>query len=317
VKREILYRLTLLLLSIAVMTALGETVLRVFFPHRTPFVKDERNMLFRHDMELGWFPVKNSAATYTGFRVVHIRHNSMGFRDREHTDRTRPAVLFLGDSFVWGYDVEQEERFTERLSERMPDREIINMGVSGYGTDQEYLLLQKFFPRFKPDIVFLIFCSDNDMLDNSSNRIAYGEYYKPYFESVGDSLVLRGTPVPESVHFVYRNHPTLSRLYLFRALIRLHRHVITPHRFVSDPTRPLIKAMRRYVEDRDAVFLVGLQQRMPSLETFLDRQNLPWVHLAGAPVYPANGHHWTPEGHALVSDIIYEFLDKEKYRNTR
>ena len=45
-------------------------------------------------------------------------------------------------------------------------------GVSGYGTDQEYLLLKKLWPQVKPAVVVLIFGTDNDRLDNSRSRRA-------------------------------------------------------------------------------------------------------------------------------------------------
>ena len=68
-------------------------------------------------------------------------------------------------------------------------------GVSGFGTDQEYLLLQKLWPKVKPAVVVLIFCTDNDRDDNRSN-IRYEGYQKPYFMLTAQgSLVLAGQPV--------------------------------------------------------------------------------------------------------------------------
>ena len=69
-------------------------------------------------------------------------------------------MLFMGDSFVWGVDAEAEERFTDLLRGRIPDLAIVNAGVSGFGTDQEYLLLQRIWPKIEPKVVVLIFCTD-------------------------------------------------------------------------------------------------------------------------------------------------------------
>jgi hypothetical protein len=73
------------------------------------------NLTFQFDKELGWRPIPNIVAQYRGSRTITIRTNSLGLRDIEHAHVDRPTVLFLGDSFVWGYDVEQNERFTEIL----------------------------------------------------------------------------------------------------------------------------------------------------------------------------------------------------------
>ena len=130
--------------------------------------------------------------------------------DDEYVKSNKPVIMFLGDSFVWGYDVEKEERFTEKLRKYMPDWSIYNLGVSGYGNDQEYLLLQKYYDKFRPEIVFVVFCTDNDRDDNSYNNIN-GGYFKPYFEIEEGNLKLKDQPVPLSANYYlkdfYSKHP--------------------------------------------------------------------------------------------------------------
>ena len=93
---------------------------------------DERSLAYRYDEQLGWFPKVNDSLTYTGTRRIHISHNEMGFRDKPHAEhKTRPRLIFVGDSFVWGYDVEVEERFTDLLQARVASIEVLNLGVSG------------------------------------------------------------------------------------------------------------------------------------------------------------------------------------------
>ncbi len=90
---------------------------------------------------------------------------------------------------VWGFDVNHEERFTELLEPQFPNWNIRNIGVSGFGTDQELLLLKRIGPRIQPRHVFLMF-SWNDREDNTSN-LNFGNYYKPYFMLEGGALALR------------------------------------------------------------------------------------------------------------------------------
>lgn len=63
--------------------------------------------------------------------TISVVHNSHGFRGPEPVNNSKPNVLIIGDSFVWGYDVEASERFTEKLQENHPEWNMYNLGVSG------------------------------------------------------------------------------------------------------------------------------------------------------------------------------------------
>jgi hypothetical protein len=75
---------------------------------------------FAYDPQLGWLPRPNSVKQQTASRTVTLRHNSLGLRDIELAPSEGPTVLFLGNSFVWGVEVETEERFTKRLRVALP-----------------------------------------------------------------------------------------------------------------------------------------------------------------------------------------------------
>jgi hypothetical protein len=293
------------LLSFAVL----EVALRLFLHHRLK-VLDERNLLYRYDETFGWFPRESIDMPFAGNRAIRVRQNALGFRDVDHGPKTKPRIAFLGDSFVWGYDVEAEERFTEQIARRLPAWDVVNLGVSGYGTDQEYLVLRKFFDVYEPDVVFLLFCKMNDDDDNSVNR-AQG-YFKPYFVETEDGLALRGTPVPRGCRYFIARHRWLSWSYVTRAVVKCYDHVALPIvRLPSPPTHGILLEMRRFVESRNARLLVGLQDDHPALQAFLTAKGIPWVALKNDFVYDSHGRHWTPEGHAWVCDRILAFLKKQ------
>jgi hypothetical protein len=127
-------------------------------------------VIFRYDSELGWLPVAKAVATFTDSQTITVRSNSFGLRDVEHDRSARPTVMFIGDSFVWGYDVEASERFTELLRDNFPEVRIVNAGVNAYGTDQEYLLLRRLWSEYNPNVVVLMFCVDNDRQDNTTKE---------------------------------------------------------------------------------------------------------------------------------------------------
>src|SRR5215210_4898177 len=149
--------------------AIVETALRIADPRALREGQGGRTIAYRHDDELGWTPEPNSALTVTAERPIHVKHNSLGLRDPELGTSGKPRILFVGDSFVWGNDVEAEERFTELLRKALPTHEIVNAGVSGYGTDQEYLWLKRLWDRIEPAVVVLMFTVVNDRWDKSRN----------------------------------------------------------------------------------------------------------------------------------------------------
>ena len=127
--------------------AVAEVVLRVIDLRYLRAHRVGAERIYNYDAELGWFPVTNSDVSFTGMRTIHVHHNSLGLRDIEPDSTRKPAIAFFGDSFVWGYDAEQNERFTEILRAKLPESRIINAGVTAYGTDQEFLLLRRLWDR--------------------------------------------------------------------------------------------------------------------------------------------------------------------------
>ena len=267
-----------------------------------------RALLFRHDPELGWAPVPNASATFTGTRTVTVRNNSLGLRDVEPAPARKPTVLVLGDSFVWGYDVEANERFTELLRAKLPDARIVNAGVPGYGTDQEYLLLARVWSIFKPDVVVLMFCTGNDRADNSAN-MRNGGYYKPYLDRAGDGAWhFAGQPVPRSRHVYFLENPLARHLWLARAVVTGYVQLAHREIAVADSTERLVTMMREMVESRGAKFIVGLQYHETRLEADLRAPGIPFAAFDEAPTYPSDGFHWTPEGHAVVAQRLMPLL---------
>lgn len=293
------------LLGVLVSIVLLELAARQLLPQELAggiFV-DERNAVFAYHEELGWFPVPNRTRTYDRSRPITAHHNSLGFRDRELTPSDKPRMLFVGDSFVWGFDVEEDERFTNLLVDQMPEWDIRNIGISAYGNDQELMLLRRFGERFRPAHVFLMFCTSTDRIDNTSNVTPFG-YYKPYYSVEAGELVLHGVPVPKSVNFalqlgVFRDSSLARLLWLFRG--SAGRDKVT----VADPTHDLVDAIRRYSErELHAGFTVGITAPDPGLELHCRRTGLTCLDLSNHLRYPGFGRHWTPEGNRWVADRI-------------
>jgi len=211
----------------------------------------------------------------TTARTIKVRHNSLGLRDVEFDGVPRPRIMFVGDSFVWGVDAEANERFTDLLRGRIASHGVVNSGVSGFGTHQQYLLLQRLWPTIEPAVVVLIFCANNDRADNSTN-VRYDDYQKPYFVAARDgSLTLHGQPVPQSRQLYIRQNWLVSHSWVARVLVSAYVEIRHPLVTVPDPTERLVSAMRSLVESRGAKFLVGLQFTDAKLIQHLQAEKVP------------------------------------------
>jgi GDSL-like Lipase/Acylhydrolase family len=271
----------------------------------------ERSLTYRYDAELGWAPVPNSSSVVTTARTIHAQHNSLGFRDIEFERSARPTMLFLGDSFVWGVDAEANERFTDLLRSRLSGLTILNAGVSGYGTDQEYLLLQRIWATIQPAVVVLTFCAANDRLDNGTN-VRYDGYQKPYFASAADgTLALRGQPVPKSRQLYIKQDWLVRHLWLARVVVFAYVEIRHRQVYVPDPTERIVSKMREFVEAHGARLIVGLQVSDDRLIQHLQAERIPFVTFDGAETYSnLYGAHWTPAGHRLVAERLLGLLSE-------
>ncbi|HYB74253.1 MAG TPA: GDSL-type esterase/lipase family protein [Candidatus Sulfotelmatobacter sp.] len=128
------------------------------------------------DARLGWFHQPHAEGWFekSCFRA-RVRINGDGLRDVERPIAKPEGVyriLVLGDSMTENFQVELEESYP-RVLERLLNGaklgrtfEVINLGVVGYSTDQEYLALRYVGQRYRPDLVVLAFFTGNDFQEN-------------------------------------------------------------------------------------------------------------------------------------------------------
>ncbi len=149
----------------------------------------------------GWSLLPGAHVTHrTTEYDVDIVINDQGFRQQvvppltsnEGVDR----IVVLGDSFTFGYGVQEQVRFTELLPEHLPGVEVLNMGVPATGTDQHVLFFEEAGGAdAKPDIVLLVYFLENIERTGTSRYQGYG---KPQFLVAEDGTGLQLTNVPVS-----------------------------------------------------------------------------------------------------------------------
>ena len=173
-----LRKLTLSLASLLIALLAAELLIRI--AGAAPDVAAIRKGRYQlsPNPRIGYEPVPG--LLYTGEDLAFYDYqgagNSLGYRDREHTEAKPPGVFriaVLGDSIGAGLLVERfEDTFPailERLlRERGHDAEVINFSVSGYNTLQEVETLAEKGLRYQPDLVLLAYSmNDRERVDGA------------------------------------------------------------------------------------------------------------------------------------------------------
>src|SRR5262249_50059101 len=98
------------------------------------------------DDQLGWRHAENREKTFVNElgESALMRQNNYGLRGADFDPAQssgKSRVLVLGDSFTEAIHVSEEQSFVGRLNKLHPELQLLNAGVGGYGTVQEYLYL--------------------------------------------------------------------------------------------------------------------------------------------------------------------------------
>ena len=214
--RNGLLNLGLVVASVVVFFVIAEGYFAVFNPQ----IFDNPTFT-QSDETLGWVnkPGVNVTIVAQEFQIP-VKINSKGLRDREY-DYKKPEgikrIVVLGDSHTWGCGVEDEERFTEVLEDNLLKYfQVINMGVIGYGNDQELLTLKNEGVKYNPDIVIVAFSIQNDIRNNMKS------IGKPMFILNNDNeLILTNVPVSRKSD----DADTQNNLFVsFEKFLRKHSH---------------------------------------------------------------------------------------------
>ncbi|MDJ0950111.1 MAG: SGNH/GDSL hydrolase family protein [Alphaproteobacteria bacterium] len=131
----------------------------------------------RLESSRGWAPWPGIEGEYMEEGRAHISNNQEGYRDRTHPVARAPEafrIAVLGDSFTEAQGIPLEKTFWSVLGRelsRCPDLrdrsvEVLNFGVTGYGTAQQLVTLRTDVLRYMPDLVLLAFFTGNDVWNN-------------------------------------------------------------------------------------------------------------------------------------------------------
>lgn len=84
---------------------------------------------------------------------MRIRTNAEGLRSRPIPASNVPTVLFIGDSFTFGWGVSEAQRYTDVVGDLLTGVRTVNAGHWMYTFDQQLLLMKQLVERYRPAVV--------------------------------------------------------------------------------------------------------------------------------------------------------------------
>lgn len=332
-------RLMLTMFYIVIICGMLEIGLRVLMTNYVPPGHDSPR-IWQYDPTYGWVGRSNIDVLFRQAAFsVRVQHNDLGQRDRTlaETIPGKKRMLVLGDSFVWCYGVEIDNCFVDRLEKLHPDWDIINGGIAGTGTDQQYLYLRDKITELKPDVVLLLVIQ-NDFQDNTKSQ--HNNYFKPYFTLENGQLSPHHQPVPPPTLTQSMSRWITGRSYLynighgiiffagnvFRIKLGMAPVSYDPYagfRFgQSFPLmQSLLNAMVDVTEASGAKFVITHGQMLVNLQLAVkevsDQRHVPYHNLDRA--FKGHTHqeyqipgdsHWNAFGHERVAKDLSQFLQE-------
>ncbi len=159
----------LVVLSVLLVLGVTEAALTLFYPIEYLQVPDRNpddlfNEVLHRSSEIPGLAFELAPNRQKKYENVWIRTNSFGMRDTEPVpieDDSVSRIVVLGDSFTFGFRVDGESSYPSVLERRLNEGatekrvEVLNLGVSGYNTQDEAIVLEHKGLPWRPDLVIL------------------------------------------------------------------------------------------------------------------------------------------------------------------
>lgn len=325
-----------LFFMVLLLFAFGEIYVRLkgLSPRREPQLGIEvepGGKYFKKDRELGYRHIPGQ------FHITIKKQHSFTTTHRTDTLRiTHPPnkrfsrnkkIWVMGCSFTHGWCLNDEETFPWLLQEKIPQFEVINYGVSGYGTIHSWIQIKNSFKtKPKPKLVILTYASFHDSRNTFTlarrSVVSFWNFLGPLtqpYASVGEDGELA---IHQADEVVYSRWPfdgaSAFINYLEKRYIQ-KQSASTPSFEVSK--KIINKAYRACFEKDVPLVVAGIKDnrnKLERIEKYCLEKHIPYVNIAVD--LERNEHNFLPlDAHpnALANrkyaNRLYHFLSNNHY----
>jgi hypothetical protein len=343
--KKFLLRIFLVVMSVTFTLVLLEIGFRIYYPWKSPqgYLSPDKTLGWRNAGNVAFARERKDAAGQSYRCVVQVDAN--GFREYGDAGQTsRPKMLVLGDSFTQAYEVSNEHTYYHRLKSAL-DVEMFAYGCGGYGTLQEYLVLDQCGDSIQPTVLVLQLCH-NDFINNCYELELKTPWHnngmrRPYLQEDGTIMyALPKTDVPALRLFGHKHsrlvHFVFSRLD--RMLLKRHLPSARPEQDLAAQWRTnsfcpesvaitdrLFGMIRKRVPRETRVYAFSVDGMPPYLDEFkrLATKNgfvfiggvsdaLCQAEHNGQTIRAGDKTHLNKRGHEIVAQVLAERLIQDR-----
>jgi hypothetical protein len=290
----------------------------------------KKGKLMQPDTRLGWkhLPNLDLKRLNSNGQIWHIQTNSDGYRTSlSWNAQAQTRILILGDSFAFGEGVNQEERFDSIMERNHSSWNIKNLGVMGYGTDQQLLAGQQYFPELRAGDVLVLLTFSNDYIDILRQRFAGRA--KPWFEYTDGNLILH-VPVISFREWLRDKSYLASKVSSFLepelydySAEDVKQGIALYKAIVQTTIPPLLERGVKIIIAHHGEGILGksvnlpeefFEEIFPEISNHPNFQSVPldtFLQAHSAEPLFLNDGHWNPRGHKLVAEIVVELIKAE------
>lgn len=333
-KRKLVFGAVTLAIVLVVIAICGEVLARLrgiepWNPQPIGIFVEPGGHYFRKHPALGYSHLPGSFTVtmpQTGliYRVTHLDDTLRITRPLESyadDDAGKEGIWLFGGSFAYGWGLNDEETFAWLLQEAFPEYEVVNFGVSGYGTLHGLIQFEEALrTREPPATAVIVYATFHDMRNTflrrhrktlvQGNRL--GPLALPYARLDRD-----GHLKLEMAEVVYREFP-LMRVSAFAHLLETFYDNSIEDRFIGseEVTRAIFLEFQRVCEENGVELLVAAvddwsgtampgflaENGIPTVETWVDMTDPRYVNLRDV------FHHPNALANRVYAEKIERFL---------
>jgi hypothetical protein len=339
--KRILLNLLLTFIAVVLVCLCSEAYLRIRYGGlpETP----RKNAALIADKEFGWLPCENFALSKYNETFPRKKLNKHGFRMFGDPESPRVKVLFVGDSYTQAGQVPCSDTYYDVLARTLPI-EVFAFGGNGYGTLQEFMIIEKYFDIIKPDAVVIQYCSNdffNNCYDLEKISIAYNNLHRRPYLTENNHLIYK---TPSRMALLRQFASNYSRFMLFVinrvnklkrlfyngpyedpvvATIQSQGTAFAPYQKSLVITENIVGKLRRQIPQDVPVFAFCTYRMEPFYSAFrrISQSNaivfidntedaIDQAQKQGKEVLAKDGAHWNAAGHRIVADELAPYLRK-------
>jgi hypothetical protein len=175
---------------------------------------------------------------------VRVRYDGHGFRNSR--DLERADIVVLGDSNIEGYLTPEGQLATTWLS-HLQGKVVANLGHSGYGPQQELVVLKRYGLPLQPETVIWTFFEGNDLSDAEQYDRELQKSSSAWWQDVWYRSLTRNV----FVRLLHPTGPCTPSLHIaqFHAQFRDEHHQVSRVLFAPSEVQPISEGQLEKVLD--------------------------------------------------------------------